>query len=212
MKAQNDNSSSPFYKKVDTGKLMMLGHSFGAACVIYATTEQLHRSRSAPRGYSQRLRDPVELKAAALCGINTSRAASLLITRFTRLKMTAYPWLSSTAALTIMPRRTVTKKSYELIADPPKMMVLIKGANHYASLECEQSARAGRRAGQGAGSKIPMCPRSPRRFPPRLPPAGAPCSCGPMAWMMHSPGCMWRRTGKCLDDQVEVMIDARQRR
>ena len=42
MKAQNDNSSSPFYQKVDTGKLMMLGHSYGAACVIYATAKQLH--------------------------------------------------------------------------------------------------------------------------------------------------------------------------
>ena len=70
MKAQNDNSSSPFYQKVDTGKLMMLGHSYGAACTIYAMQNNCMYP-FCPEDEAAAFKRPEELKAAALCGINT---------------------------------------------------------------------------------------------------------------------------------------------
>ena len=107
-----------------------------------------------PEGYP--FERPEELKAAALCGINT-------LPRGKPGDNTTYPTNNDGIPLAFVngsldnnATPDVTKTSYELIADPPKMLVFINGANHYASLNVNNPPAPGRRVGEWARSR-PQC-------------------------------------------------------
>ena len=102
----------------------------------------------------------------------------------------------------------VTKKSYDQIADPPKMLVLINGANHYASPRRQQpsGAGAGRLLGKGPGED-PNVPMLTQEVSSEI--AARWCALFLRAYGLDDPLAKLyvEKTGKCLDDQVEVMIE-----
>jgi predicted dienelactone hydrolase len=205
MKAQNDNSSSPFYEKVDTGKLMMLGHSYGAACTIYALQDNCI-TPFCPEGEAATFKHPEELKAAALCGINSKPRGKPFDYRIYPTENQGLPLAFVNGSLDNNATPAVTKKSYDKIVDPPKMMVLIKGANHYASLDINNPPAPGEGLGKGPGED-PNEPTISQEVSSKI--AARWCALFLRAYGLNDPLAKLyvEQTGKCLDDQVEVMIE-----
>jgi dienelactone hydrolase len=208
MKAQNDNSSSPFYHKVDTGKLMMLGHSYGAACII-DTIQNKCTYPFCPENYA--FERPEELKAVALCGINT-------LPRGKPGDNTTYPTYNDSIPLAFVNGSLdnnaipeVTKTSYKLIEDPPKMLVFINGANHYASLNVNNPPDPGEGLGHGPGAD-PNVPVLSQEVSSEI--AARWCALFLRAFGLGDEIARLyvEKTGICLDDQVEVMINPGWRR
>lgn len=129
MTDENADPASPLFGRVDTATLVMLGHSYGAACTIEALQNKCEYPLCVEGGTFER---PAELKAVALCGINSKP-------RGKPGDYTIYPVANNGLPMAIVngkidnnAKYNVTKKTYELIEDPPKMVVFIDGANHYA--------------------------------------------------------------------------------
>jgi len=142
---ENDNASSPLYGIVDTQRLVMLGHSYGAACTIGAMQNSCEYP-FCPEGAT--FTRPEELKAVALCGINTKPYGPVEgdIRETNNLGM---PFAIINGKLDNNATYDVTKISYDLIQDPPKAMVFIKGANHYAMCDMNNPP------GPGADPNVP---------------------------------------------------------
>ncbi len=206
MKAQNDNSSSPFYKKVDTAKLMMLGHSYGAACTIYALQNNCEYP-FCTEAEAATFKRPDELKAAALCGINSKPHGKPFDYRIYPTYNDGLPLAFVNGILDNNAKASVTKKSYAKIADPPKMLVLINGANHYASLNINNPPAPGEGLGKGPGED-PNVPILTQEVSSEI--AARWCALFLRAYGLDDPLAKLyvEQTGKCLDDQVEVMIEA----
>jgi dienelactone hydrolase len=207
MKAQNDNSSSPLYQKVDTGKLMMLGHSYGAACTIYAIQNNCIVPFCSEETAAEFTR-PVELKAAALCGINTKPRGKPFDYRIYPTENDGMPLAFVNGSLDNNATPEVTKKSYDKIVDPPKMMVLIKGANHYASLNVNNPPAPAPDGSLGKGpGEDPNEPTISQEVSSEI--AARWCALFLRAYGLDDPLAKMyvEKTGKCLDDQVEVMIE-----
>jgi dienelactone hydrolase len=208
MKAQNDNSSSPFYKKVDTEKLMMLGHSYGAACTIYALQDNCI-SPFCPEGEAATWKHPEELKAAALCGINSKPRGKPFDYKIYPTNNQGLPLAFVNGSLDNNAKAAVTKKSYDKIADPPKMLVLIKGANHYASLDVNNPPAPAPDGSLGKGpGEDPNEPELSQEVSSEI--AARWCALFLRAYGLDDPLARLyvEQTGTCLDDQVEVMIQA----
>ncbi len=126
--AQNDNASSPLYGLVDTETLVMLGHSFGAACTIGAIQNECEYP-FCDEGETFVL--PEELKAVALCGINTKPRGKPFDFKIRETYNNGMPMAIINGSIDNNARYSVTQQSYDLIQDPPKMFVSIEGANHY---------------------------------------------------------------------------------
>jgi len=207
MKAQNDNSSSPLYKKADPEKLMMLGHSFGAACVIYAMQNNcIYPFCPEGTAYTR----PAEMKAAALCGINS-------LPRGKPFDYTIYPTYNMNMPLAIVNGRldnnaqyAVTLQSYDLIADPPKMFVSIMGANHYAMCNVNNPPAPGPGLGNGPGED-PNVPTLTHEVSSEI--AARWCALFLRAYGLGDEMARLyvEQNGKCLDKNVEVLIEAPQK-
>jgi dienelactone hydrolase len=210
MKAQNDNSSSPFYQKVDTGRLMMLGHSYGAACAIYAMQNNCEYP-FCPEDISADFTRPVELKAVALCGINTLPRGKPGDTNIYPTKNDGIPLAFVNGSLDNNATPDVTKKSYRKIQDPPKMLVFINGANHYASLNMNNPPAPGEGLGNGPGAD-PNVPVLSQEVSSEI--AARWCALFLRAFGLGDEIARLyvEKTGPCLDDQVEVMINPGWRR
>lgn len=206
MKAQNDNSSSPIYNKVDTEKLMMLGHSYGAACTIYALQDNCI-SPFCPEGEAAAFKRPEELKAAALCGINSKPRGKPFDYKIYPTYNQGLPLAFVNGSLDNNATPSVTKKSYDKIQDPPKMLVLINGANHYASLNINNPPAPGEGLGKGPGED-PTVPTLSQEVSSEI--AARWCALFLRAYGLDDPLARLyvEQTGTCLDDQVEVMIQA----
>ncbi len=126
---QNDNATSPLAGIVDTERLVMLGHSYGAACTIGAIQNQCEYPFCEE---GETFTRPPELKAAALCGINTKPRGKPFDYKIRETDNDGIPLAFINGSIDNNARYWVTRRSYALIADPPKMLVFINGANHYA--------------------------------------------------------------------------------
>jgi predicted dienelactone hydrolase len=204
MKAQNDNSSSPLYQKVDTGMLMMLGHSYGAACVVYAMQNNCEYP-FCPEDYQ--FTRPAELKAAALCGISSKPRGKPFDYRIYPTKNDHIPLAFVNGSLDGNIPSYAARISYDRIADPPKMLVFIKGANHYASLDINNPPAPGEGLGKGPGED-PNEPTLSQADSTEI--AARWCALFLRAYGLYDPLAKLyvEQTGKCLDDHVEVMIEA----
>ncbi|MEI6127306.1 MAG: hypothetical protein WCQ99_12220, partial [Pseudomonadota bacterium] len=129
MSAENSNPSSPLAGRVDNATLVMLGHSFGAACTIDAIQNKC-QFPFCPEGES--FTRPPELKAVALCGINTKPRGKPGDNNIYPTDNMGMPFAIVNGAIDNNAKKDITEISYGLIKDPPKALVFIKGANHYA--------------------------------------------------------------------------------
>lgn len=205
MKEQNDNSSSPFYQKVDTGKLMILGHSFGAACAIYAIQNNCIVPFCTEESAASFER-PVELKAAALCGINTKPRGKPFDYKIYPTDNKDVPLAFVNGSLDNNATPRVSKKSYDKIMYPPKMLAFINGANHYASLDINNPPAPGPGLGKGP-SEDPNVPVLSQEASTEI--AARWCALFLRAYGLGDEIAKLyvEKTGDCLDDDVDVTID-----
>jgi dienelactone hydrolase len=205
MKAQNGNGASPFYQKVDPTRLLMLGHSYGAACTIYAIqndcivpfcTEETSAS----------FQRPVELKAAALCGINTKPRGKPFDYRIYPTDNQGVPLAFVNGSLDNNATPEVTKESYDTIMYPPRMLVYIIGANHYASLNVNNPPDPGPGLGKGPGED-PNVPVLSQQVSSET--AARWCALFLRAYGLGDPLAKFyvEQAGKCLDENVQAFID-----
>lgn len=129
MASENDNSSSPVQGRVDTETLVMLGHSYGAACTLGAIQNTCEYPFCPEDATFTR---PAQLKAAALCGINTKPFGNPFDKKIRATNNHGMPLAIINGNLDSNATYGVTKISYRLIDDPPKALVFINGANHFA--------------------------------------------------------------------------------
>ena len=129
MEQEDLNPDSPVAGHVDTGTLVMLGHSYGAACTIGAIQEQCEYPFC---DEGEEFVMPEQLKAAALCGINTKPRGKPFDYTIRETANNGFPLALINGSIDNNATYDISKISYERIHDPPKAMVFIKGANHYA--------------------------------------------------------------------------------
>jgi len=128
MASENDNSSSPVRGRVDTDILVMLGHSYGSACALGALQNTCEYP-FCPEG--ETYTRPPELKAAALCGINTRPFGNPFDKKIRWTDNQDVPLAFINGREDENATCAVTRISYNRIAYPPKALVFIKGANHF---------------------------------------------------------------------------------
>ena len=129
MKQENADSNSPLNKLVDTGTLVMLGHSYGAACAIDAI-QNICEYSFCPPGQTTFTR-PEELKAVALTGINTKPYGIPGDTTIRDTHNMGMPIAFIDGSIETRAVYADSITSYGMIDDPPKMLVEVKGANHF---------------------------------------------------------------------------------
>jgi dienelactone hydrolase len=129
MEAENGNAASPLGGIVDTETLVMLGHSYGAACAIGAIQNTCEYP-FCPEG--ETFERPPQLKAAALCGINTKPRGNPFDVQIRYTDNDGIPIAFINGRNDANAGYCVTRISVDRIKDPPKMAVFIKGSNHYA--------------------------------------------------------------------------------
>ena len=148
LKAQNADPASPLHNLVDTGSLMMLGHSYGSACAIYALQNQC-MAGFCPEGAE--FTRPPEMKAAALCGINSQPHGKPLDYNIYSIDNLGMPLGIVNGRLDNNAKYDITKITYSKIADAPKMAAFIEGANHYAMCDINNLPAPGEGLGKGPG-------------------------------------------------------------
>lgn len=126
---ENLNINSPLYGIVDTETLVLLGHSYGAACVLGAVQGECEFPLCAD---GDTFAIPPQLKAAAICGINTRPYGNPFDWRIRQTHNKGIPLALINGAEDENATYSVSKISYNTIQYPPKAAVFIKGANHYA--------------------------------------------------------------------------------
>ncbi len=155
MAAENENPESPLAGHIDTETLVMLGHSYGAAATIGAIQNQCEF----PLCESGTFTRPEQLKAVALCGINTQPYGKPLDYAIRYTENMGLPMAIVNGKLDSHALYNVTKISYARIADPPKMLVHIEGANHYAISTVNNPPGPDGERGPGPDTNEPTIPQ-----------------------------------------------------
>lgn len=195
MREENENPASPLFGKVDTTTLVMLGHSYGAACTI----EALQNHCEYPLCSGDSFVRPPELKAVALCGINTKPRGKPGDYAIRPVANNGMPIAIVNGSNDNNAKAHITRQSYDLIEDPPKMLVFINGANHYAM--CDMNNPPG-------PSEDPNTPTLRQEISVET--AARWCALFLRAFALDDAAAREyvTTTGALLDPNVEVMIDA----
>jgi hypothetical protein len=203
LKARTADAASPLYGKVDTGSLMLLGHSYGAACTMYALQNNCIFAFCPEDSDFVR---PPEMKAAALCGINSQPHGKPFDTTIYPVENLGMPLAIVNGSLDNNAKYDITKITYAKIADAPKMAAFIKGANHYAMCDINNLPAPGPGLGKGPGAD-PNTPTLSQEVSAET--AARWCALFLRAYGMDDEiaKVYLEGTGKWLDPNIEVMID-----
>ncbi|GGV18460.1 hypothetical protein GCM10010182_44860 [Actinomadura cremea] len=130
---EDARAASPLKNKIDTGSLVLLGHSFGGAAGLTLTT-----GACAPPFCAAPAARPAELKGAALFGTNNSPPGG-----------TGGPPVANTVPVALVQGTAdgiaapaAAEGTYGAIQSPPKMLVSVTGANHYGITDAQNPAGA----------------------------------------------------------------------
>jgi dienelactone hydrolase len=133
MKVEDQDADSEIFKIVDTTKLGLLGHSFGGAVGIGATQEEIRIPGLSAEDYTV----PSELKAGIFYG-----------TSFGNPETGEFVPINNKVPLGLirgdldgvsLPDRS--QSTYDEILNPPKVLVTVKGANHYGITNEDNAVR-----------------------------------------------------------------------
>jgi dienelactone hydrolase len=122
VKRENEDPHSPLRGAIDTGKLALLGHSFGGAAGLYA----LGNKCSFPFCHGGFTRPP-ELKAAALFGTNNK--VRFLGVSGVDNDGVALALVQGSLDGMALPRDGAA--TYDRVKNTPKALITVEGANHY---------------------------------------------------------------------------------
>jgi predicted dienelactone hydrolase len=125
LKSQNRNPASPLYKRLDTGRVALLGHSYGGV----ASLGSMQSTCSLPfcTGFSYAA--PKELAAVVLYGTNTKSPMS---GKFMGVNTRGIPvlYINGDRDGKAIPADTLTTFR-EKTSGGPKALATVRGANHY---------------------------------------------------------------------------------
>lgn len=133
--ARNEDarSASPLRGRIDTGSLLLIGHSFGGAAALTLTT-----GVCAPPFCTTPTGAPAELKGAALFGTNNTPPGG-----------SGNPPVANTVPVALVQGTAdgvaapaAAEGTYDAIQAPPKMLVSVTGANHYGITDTQNPAGA----------------------------------------------------------------------
>ncbi|MBO2447852.1 hypothetical protein J4573_12180 [Actinomadura barringtoniae] len=133
MRQEAGRAASPLHDKIDTGSLVLLGHSFGGATGLMVTT-----GTCAPPFCGEPATRPAELKGAALYGTNNASPGGGGSPPVANAVPVAL--IQGTADGIAAPSAAET--TYQALQKPPKMLVSVTGANHYGLTDAQNPAGA----------------------------------------------------------------------
>ncbi|MEU5988064.1 hypothetical protein ABZ806_03710 [Spirillospora sp. NPDC047418] len=132
-RTEDARAASPLKGRIDTGSLVLLGHSFGGAAALTLTT-----GVCSPPFCGAPVPAPAELKGAALFGTNNTPPGG-----------TVNPPVANTVPVALvqgtadgMAAPAAAEGTYAAIQSPPKMLVSVTGANHYGITDTQNPAGA----------------------------------------------------------------------
>ncbi|GGM78348.1 alpha/beta hydrolase family protein [Dactylosporangium sucinum] len=131
--AENARTGSPLRGQIDTGTLLLTGHSFGGAAGLGLST-----GLSTPPFTDVPIPAPAQLKAAAFYGTNNAAPGTSVI-----------PPVASTIPVALVQGSADGVASpasglgtYAVLAGTPKLYVSVAGANHYGITDVQNPAGA----------------------------------------------------------------------
>jgi predicted dienelactone hydrolase len=151
LKQENADTNSPLHKMVDTETLVVLGHSYGAACTWEAIQNTCEYS-FCPPGQTTFTRPP-ELKGVIFCGINSKPYGVPGDTTIRPTHNMGMPMAFINGAIETRAVYQDSIISYGMIDDPPKMLVEVKGANHFGMCDIDNPP------GPGQDTAVPTIDR-----------------------------------------------------
>lgn len=125
MGMEDNDPSSPIFKIVDTNKLGLLGHSFGGAVGLGASQEDICQPEFCSSDYVR----PSELKAGIFYGANFKDQQT---GRFLPVNNDEIPLGLIQGSLDGVALPSSSQATYDLILNPPKALITLKGGNHYS--------------------------------------------------------------------------------
>jgi len=128
MNVEHADAASPLYGIVDNSTMVLTGHSFGSAVILDAIQETCEFPLCRPEDSTFTL--PDEVKAVALTGINGIPFGNPFDSE-NRATDNRVPLAIVNGDMDENALYADTKETYEIIENPPKALVFIKGANHY---------------------------------------------------------------------------------
>ncbi|MEU5882478.1 hypothetical protein [Spirillospora sp. NPDC047279] len=130
---EDGRAGSPLQGKIDTGSLVLLGHSFGGAAALTLTT-----GACVPPFCGEPAARPAELKGAALYGTNNTPPGGA-----------GNPPVANTVPVALVQGTAdgvaspaAAEGTYQAVQQPPKMLVSVTGANHYGLTNTQNPAGA----------------------------------------------------------------------
>ena len=123
LRAENDDPDSPIHGVVDTGTLVLLGHSYGGVAGL-----NLIRDVCQPPACTGRYERPAELAGGVFHGTNL---ATPMVGTVPDILNQGLPLALVQGTLDSKAAPDAAQATYDKIADPPKALVRLAGANHY---------------------------------------------------------------------------------
>ncbi|MEV6162062.1 dienelactone hydrolase family protein [Streptomyces sp. NPDC052052] len=132
MKDEKYNSSSPLYKRIDSGKLVLLGHSFGGAAGLAAAEDTCSLVFCPALSFSL----PSQVKAASFYGTNNG-----FLGIFADIDNKVPVQLVQGTADGIAPQSDA-EKTYSHLLNTPRQIVRVAGVNHYGITDVQSPSPA----------------------------------------------------------------------
>ncbi|MBN1773279.1 MAG: hypothetical protein JXB32_18600 [Deltaproteobacteria bacterium] len=134
LRAENDDPTSPIHGVIDTGTLVLLGHSYGGVAGL-----NLIRDVCQPPACTGRYERPAELAGGVFHGTNL---ATPMVGTVPDILNQGLPVALVQGTLDSKATPDAAQATYEKIADPPKALVRLAGANHYGVCDVDNPTGA----------------------------------------------------------------------
>lgn len=124
MQAEHNHPSSPLAGMLDTEKMVLLGHSHGAAVSLMAISNICMY----PFCMEEEFTRPDAVVAGVFYGVHTYNP---ITERYTEVQNDGIPVALIRGSQDGVATPDETQETYELIHDPPKALITVEGANHF---------------------------------------------------------------------------------
>ncbi|MBB2914327.1 putative dienelactone hydrolase [Streptosporangium becharense] len=121
--AENSREGSPIAGRLDAGRLVLLGHSFGAAAGLFA----VGNTCAVPFCSGPVYRRPASLRAAVFHGAGTAAPGGGTVP----IDNTGVPVALIQGGMDGVNPPAVARATYDGLGSPPKAFVTVTGANHF---------------------------------------------------------------------------------
>ncbi|WP_436775815.1 alpha/beta hydrolase family protein [Yinghuangia sp. YIM S09857] len=131
--AENTAAASPVLGRVDTGSLVLIGHSFGGAASLYAVQGPCQVPFCVPPGEAR----PAELKAAVVYGTNTADPAG---GGAAPIDTGGIPVAFIQGGRDGLASPSQAEATYDALATGPASLITVPDANHYGLTDVQNPA------------------------------------------------------------------------